>query len=187
MNLARVSQNGQITVPIEIRRQLGLKTGDKILFFQNGNGEIVLSNASASALLKAQNAFSGVAGRLGVSDDEDVQALVDSIRYEEKNREWGFLSTQTYFSRPCFSLCRNQQRHWEKLLMNIRWYCVIRIYMNWRRFSEGNHQSHYRMLKFFLLNFNMNLFLQLLMLRNWSVTLQISLFLMLQSCLMLIW
>lgn len=81
MNLARVSQNGQITVPIEIRRQLGLKTGDKILFFQNGNCEIVLSNASA--LLKAQNAFSGVAERLGVSDEDDVQALVDSIRYEE--------------------------------------------------------------------------------------------------------
>ena len=60
MNLARVSQNGQITVPIEIRRQLGLKTGDKILFLQNGNGEIVLSNASSNALLKAQNSFSGL-------------------------------------------------------------------------------------------------------------------------------
>ena len=61
MNLARVSQNGQITVPIEIRRQLGLKAGDKILFQQNGNGEIVLSNASSNALLKAQNSFSGLA------------------------------------------------------------------------------------------------------------------------------
>ena len=87
MNLARISQNGQITVPIEIRRQLGLKTGDKILFFQNSNGEIVLSNASASALLKAQTAFSGAAERLGVSDEADVQTLVDSIRYEEKNKK----------------------------------------------------------------------------------------------------
>lgn len=81
MNLARVSQNGQITVPIEIRRQLGLKAGDKILFFQNGNGEIVLSNASANALLKAQNAFSGLAERLGIKDEDDVQALVDSVRH----------------------------------------------------------------------------------------------------------
>ena len=79
MNLAKVSQNGQITVPIEIRRKLGLKTGDKILFFQNGKGEIVLSNASASALLKAQNAFSGVAEKLGVSDEDDVQALVEPL------------------------------------------------------------------------------------------------------------
>lgn len=81
MNLARVSQNGQITVPIEIRRQLGLKAGDKILFFQNGNGEIVLSNASANALLKAQNAFSGLAEKLGIKDEDDVQALVDSVRH----------------------------------------------------------------------------------------------------------
>lgn len=81
MNLARVSQNGQLTVPIEIRRQLGLKAGDKILFFQDGNGEIVLSNASANALMKAQNAFSGLAERLGIKDEDDVQALVDSVHH----------------------------------------------------------------------------------------------------------
>ena len=40
MNLAKISANGQITVPVEIRRQLGLKSGDKMLFFQNQNGEI---------------------------------------------------------------------------------------------------------------------------------------------------
>ncbi|WP_343209189.1 AbrB/MazE/SpoVT family DNA-binding domain-containing protein [Anaerolentibacter hominis] len=49
MNLAKISANGQITVPVEIRRRLGLKSGDKILFFQNQNGEIVVSNASATA------------------------------------------------------------------------------------------------------------------------------------------
>ena len=87
MNLARVSQNGQITVPVEIRRQLGLKAGDKILFFQKGNGEIVLSNASADALLKAQNAFSGLAERLGINNDDDVQALVDSVRYGRKDEK----------------------------------------------------------------------------------------------------
>ena len=30
MNLAKISANGQITVPIEIRRLLNLKSGDKI-------------------------------------------------------------------------------------------------------------------------------------------------------------
>ncbi len=33
MNLAKISANGQITVPVEIRRLLGLKSGDKILFY----------------------------------------------------------------------------------------------------------------------------------------------------------
>ena len=40
------------TVPVEIRRQLGLKSGDKILFLQKQNGEIVVSNASAAAIMQ---------------------------------------------------------------------------------------------------------------------------------------
>lgn len=81
MNLAKVSANGQITVPAEIRRLLGIKSGDKILFFQNPNGEVVINNASAQAIYKAQKAFEGVAEQMGVENEDDVQALVDEIRY----------------------------------------------------------------------------------------------------------
>ena len=81
MNLAKLSANGQITVPAEIRRLLGLKSGDKILFFQNQGGEVVVSNASATAIRKAQAAFAGLAEELGVADEDDVQGLVDEIRY----------------------------------------------------------------------------------------------------------
>ena len=81
MNLAKVSANGQITVPIEIRRALKLKEGDKVLFLQRENGEIVLDNASLSAIRKAQEAFSGAAALMGIQSEEDVQALVDEARY----------------------------------------------------------------------------------------------------------
>jgi len=81
MNLAKVSANGQITVPAEIRRLLGLKSGDKILFFQNPNGEVVINNASAQAIYKAQKAFMGVAEKMGVENEDDVQTLVDEVRY----------------------------------------------------------------------------------------------------------
>ena len=81
MNLAKLSANGQITVPAEIRRLLGLKSGDKILFFQNQGGEVDLSNASATAIRKAQAAFAGLAEELGVANEDDVQALVDEVRY----------------------------------------------------------------------------------------------------------
>ena len=81
MNLAKLSANGQITFPAEIRRLLGLKSGDKILFFQNQGGEVVLSNASATAIRKAQAAFAGLAEELGVANEDDVQALVDEVRY----------------------------------------------------------------------------------------------------------
>lgn len=81
MNLAKVSANGQITVPVEIRRLLGLRSGDKVLFFQKQDGDIVISNASAQAIRKAQAAFAGAAEEMGVANENDVQALVDEVRY----------------------------------------------------------------------------------------------------------
>ncbi len=81
MNLAKISANGQITVPIEIRRLLGLKSGDKILFFQKKDGEVVISNASTQAIRKAQSAFSGAAEAMGITSEEDIQALVNEVRY----------------------------------------------------------------------------------------------------------
>ncbi|MDO5297559.1 MAG: AbrB/MazE/SpoVT family DNA-binding domain-containing protein [bacterium] len=80
MNLAKVSANGQITVPIEIRRLLALKTGDKVLFVQKQDGDIVISNASANAIRKAQAAFAGAAEAMGVVNEEDIQYLVNDVR-----------------------------------------------------------------------------------------------------------
>ncbi len=85
MNLAKISANGQITVPVEIRRLLGLKAGDKILFFQKPNGEVVINNASAQVIYKAQKACEGVAEQMGVYNEDDVQALVDEVRYGKEN------------------------------------------------------------------------------------------------------
>ncbi len=81
MNLAKLSSNGQITVPIEIRRALGLKSGDKILFFEKPDGEVVITNASTNAIRKAQRAFEGAADSMGVKNEDDVQALIDEVRY----------------------------------------------------------------------------------------------------------
>lgn len=91
MNLAKISANGQITVPVEIRRLLGLKSGDKILFYQKQDGEIVMSNASSQAIRKAQAAFTGVAEDMGIYSEDDVQALVDEVRYgkEKQNADIG--------------------------------------------------------------------------------------------------
>ncbi len=82
MNLAKISANGQITVPIEIRKKLSLKSGDKILFIQNKDGEIVISNASSMAIQRAQDAFKGAQDKLGVKNEYDVQEMIDQIRYK---------------------------------------------------------------------------------------------------------
>ena len=86
MNLVKISENGQITVPVEIRRLLGLKSGDKILFFQKPNGEVVINNASAQAINKAQKAFEGTAEQMGVNNEDDVQELVDEVRYGREHK-----------------------------------------------------------------------------------------------------
>jgi len=44
MNLAKISCNGQITVPSEIRRALKVQTGDKIVFLWKDNGEITIQS-----------------------------------------------------------------------------------------------------------------------------------------------
>ncbi|MDR3043267.1 MAG: AbrB/MazE/SpoVT family DNA-binding domain-containing protein [Desulfovibrio sp.] len=80
MNLAKVSANGQVTVPVDIRRKLRLKEGDKLLFIER-DGEIIINNASSTAIVRAQDAFAGAAKDFGVANDEDVQGLVDEVRY----------------------------------------------------------------------------------------------------------
>ncbi len=79
MNLAKISANGQITVPVEIRRLLGLKSGDKILFFQKQDGEVVIRNASEQAIRRAQTAFANAAEAMGLSSEDDVQTLVEEV------------------------------------------------------------------------------------------------------------
>jgi len=81
MNLAKISANGQITVPVEIRRALKLKEGDKVLFFRRENGDIAIGNASALAIREAQQAFSGVAEQLGNPSEEEIQSWVAEARY----------------------------------------------------------------------------------------------------------
>lgn len=80
MNLAKISKNGQITVPVEIREHLGLKPGDKILFYISEDGKVTISNASISAIEKAQIAFKNAAKAMNIESEEDIQTLIDKIR-----------------------------------------------------------------------------------------------------------
>ena len=43
MELAKVTSKGQVTIPIEIRKKLGIKNGDKILFVEE-SGRVYMMN-----------------------------------------------------------------------------------------------------------------------------------------------
>ena len=83
MDVAKVTSKGQITIPIDIRRRLGVKEGDKILFIEE-QGKIIMMNSSMEALRKAQAAFAGEAERLGLKDEQDVTNLVNELRRERR-------------------------------------------------------------------------------------------------------
>ncbi|MDE6259947.1 MAG: AbrB/MazE/SpoVT family DNA-binding domain-containing protein [Oscillospiraceae bacterium] len=83
MEVAKVTSKGQITIPIDIRRRLGVKEGDKILFIEE-QGKIVMMNSSMETLRKAQAAFAGEAERLGLKDEQDVADLISELRRERR-------------------------------------------------------------------------------------------------------
>ncbi len=82
MELAKVTSKGQITIPIEIRRKLGIKEGDKVLLIEE-QGRVIMMNSSMEALRKAQAAFAGEAERLGLKNEQDVVDLISELRREQ--------------------------------------------------------------------------------------------------------
>jgi AbrB family looped-hinge helix DNA binding protein len=79
MEVAKITSRGQVTIPIDIRKKLGVKEGDKIIFVEDGN-RIVVANAAKIAFANMRTAFSGEAERLGLTSEQDVVALVDEVR-----------------------------------------------------------------------------------------------------------
>lgn len=78
MELAKVTSKGQITIPATIRKLLGVKDGDKVLFVQEGS-KVIMMNASVNALMEAQKAFQGMARELGVNDEQNIVDMVKEI------------------------------------------------------------------------------------------------------------
>ena len=81
MELAKLTSKGQITIPIEIRSKLGVKTGDKVLFIEDGD-KVVIINATLAALKEAQKAFEGEAERAGINNEEDIARMIKEMRRE---------------------------------------------------------------------------------------------------------
>jgi len=87
-DVSKVTSKGQVTIPVEMRRQLGIKEGDKVLFINNGKN-IILTNAAVAAFTDLQEAFTGEAERLGLQDEDDVVAMVKEIRRERWEKRNG--------------------------------------------------------------------------------------------------
>jgi AbrB family looped-hinge helix DNA binding protein len=88
MELAKVTLRGQITIPIGIRRKLGIKDGDKVVFIED-DGRVVIENSLRLALAEVQDAFRGEAERVGLKDERDVVRMVKEVRRERQGTDVG--------------------------------------------------------------------------------------------------
>ena len=79
MECAIINSNGQITIPNEILKKMGLSFGDKV-FFSNKNGSLVIKPASHDPLTAMQDIMEGVADRVGWQNEDDVEAYIKEHR-----------------------------------------------------------------------------------------------------------
>jgi antitoxin PrlF len=85
MELAKITSKGQITIPIEIRKRLRLKEGDKVFFIEE-DGKIIFQNASQAALGAFQNEMTGEAKNAGFSSEEDVVRYIKNLRIQNREK-----------------------------------------------------------------------------------------------------
>ena len=83
MELAKVTSKGQITIPRDVREKMKLKTGDKILFFEE-NGKYFLQNSNSIVLADFQKAMEGAAKEAGFNSPEDVTKYVKKLRKSDQ-------------------------------------------------------------------------------------------------------
>jgi AbrB family looped-hinge helix DNA binding protein len=78
----KVSAEGQITIPKEIREHLSFQIGDRLTLVCEDD-RLILMNSAAFALKEFQKAMEGEAVKAGLSSDDDVVELVMKLRHGE--------------------------------------------------------------------------------------------------------
>lgn len=78
---AKVMSKGQITIPKDIRVQLGVDVGDKVTLICEGN-QVIMMNAAVYAMQMLQNGMLGEGKKSGLQSEEDINSLVKEVRDE---------------------------------------------------------------------------------------------------------
>ena len=80
---AKVMAKGQITLPIDIRKALGINTGDRVTLIKQ-NDQVIMMNSAVYAMKVLQKAMEGEAAKAGLASEDDVSAMIMDLRAEEK-------------------------------------------------------------------------------------------------------
>jgi AbrB family looped-hinge helix DNA binding protein len=80
---AKIMSKGQITLPRDIRKALGVDTGDRVTLIQQDD-KVIMMNAAVYAMKMLQSAMTGEAEKAGLKSDDDVVNLVMQMRSENE-------------------------------------------------------------------------------------------------------
>lgn len=83
---AKVMAKGQVTIPKDVRKVLGVSDGDRISFVVEGDS-VRIMNAAVFAMQMLQSQMQGEAERVGINTEDDVVKLVKDIRNEGNPNE----------------------------------------------------------------------------------------------------
>lgn len=84
MSTAAVTSKGQITIPAEVRKKLGLKPGDRVRFIEGERGEYILRPKTGSILdLKGFLKWTGKPVTIEEMNETIVQGWAGKIRSGE--------------------------------------------------------------------------------------------------------
>ncbi len=81
MEITKLSDKGQITLPMSIRKKLQLKAGDKVVILEE-NGRFYMENSALMAFSKVANDFKGAAIEAGFNSEDEMQDYMREIRKE---------------------------------------------------------------------------------------------------------
>ena len=80
-----MTSKGQVTIPVEIRRRLGLKPGDKVFFEDDGTNIRVLAGDHAMTF---EDAYKSVPPLTKPRTWKEIQQIVADERAEAYARKW---------------------------------------------------------------------------------------------------
>jgi AbrB family looped-hinge helix DNA binding protein len=80
-NTAKVMSKGQITLPIDIRKNMGLSTGDRVALIYE-NDRVIMVNPAIYAMETLQKEMAGEFKKAGINSEDDIMALVRDVREE---------------------------------------------------------------------------------------------------------
>ena len=78
---SKVMSEGQIIIPQNVRKALGIESGDRVTFIVE-NGTVRLVNSAIYAMQVFQQNMKGEAEKTNLENDNDIMKMVNKIRSE---------------------------------------------------------------------------------------------------------